>query len=201
MSDESVLLEEQNDDEHVSSSNIDQDGSHPVSNRTDTSSTTPFAQKESKAVPRSKVVVYLLLLLLAIATAVGTWHYVKEDETNNFEHQVRVTEYLSAVNESNAAGATSDATHRYTSHDILNMGHDQVRSLYRKTSIHVHPDRGGNNEDFIRLKKSSDNLSKVRERRESVENTHRRLDQYITRSKISFASGVALMASSMLCFN
>ena len=94
-SDESVLLEEENDGEQVSSSNNDQDGSHSVSNRTDTSSTTPFAQKECKAVLRSKVVVYLLLLLLAIATAVGTWHYVKEDETNNFEHQVRVTEYLS----------------------------------------------------------------------------------------------------------
>ena len=81
------------------------------------------------------------------------------------------------------------------------MSHDQVRSLYRKTSIHVHPDKAGNNEDFIRLKDSFDNFSKIQERRETVENTHRCSNRYITRSQISFAAGVALTGFSMLCFN
>ena len=59
------------------------------STQTSESSNLQIAKEETKAVVRSKVGVYVVLALLALATAAGTWYYVRQDETNEFEHQVR----------------------------------------------------------------------------------------------------------------
>ena len=60
-----------------------------ASKSSDSSTSVEIAQAESKAVFTSKIVVYFILGLLAITTAIGTWYYVTQDETKDFEEQVR----------------------------------------------------------------------------------------------------------------
>ncbi|KAL7574161.1 hypothetical protein ACA910_014840 [Epithemia clementina (nom. ined.)] len=56
----------------------------------DSSASIQIAKSETKAVNRSKVVVYAILVVLAVASAVGTWYYVTLDETSDFEDQFAV---------------------------------------------------------------------------------------------------------------
>ena len=55
----------------------------------DSSAEYQIAQSETKVVKRSKTMVYIILGLFAIATAAGVFFYVKNEEQNSFESEVR----------------------------------------------------------------------------------------------------------------
>lgn len=83
-SDDSSSGEERSSNQDASSTNGDTTTNGDEKSASSNSSGDKFTKQETKAVNRSKILVYVALALAATAVGVLTWHFTTQDETNSF---------------------------------------------------------------------------------------------------------------------
>ena len=91
-----LLIEESDDNTNdcntsthgASSSNLCEESEHSGS---DSSSSNGLGRQETRAVNRSKLLVYLILFISAVAVGTATYIFVSKGEEQDFEVDVRIT--------------------------------------------------------------------------------------------------------------
>jgi hypothetical protein len=82
------MVEDPSDEEAMSDGHSTTENS--FKDASDSSSATPIGQHETKAVNRSKILVYLVLLVAAAAAGTATFFLMSIEEQDDFESEVSI---------------------------------------------------------------------------------------------------------------